>query len=233
MKKFYVTTPIYYITAAPHIGTLYSTVIADAMKRYHQIAGQESYFVTGTDEHGQKIVQAAEKAGKEPQTFVDGFVDHYKNMCGNDMKFPNDHFIRTTDDHHKKAVQQWLKKLLDQGDIYKDFYTGWYCTPCETFVTEKDHEEGQDKPVCPDCKRETVEISEECYFFKLSKYQDQLLQFYAENPNWITPKERLNEVVSFVKEGLKDLSISRTTISWGIPFPGDDKHVTYVGRCFK
>lgn len=226
-NSFYVTTPIYYITAAPHIGTLYSTVIADALKRYHQLSGEETFFVTGTDEHGQKIVQAAEAAGKDPQSFVDGFVDSYTSM----WKMYNisyDYFIRTTDDNHKKAVQGWLQKLLDQGDIYKDFYTGWYCTPCETFVTDKDNESGEDQPDCPDCSRATTKISEECYFFKLSKYQDKLLKFYEENPNWITPKERTNEVVSFVKEGLKDLSISRTTISWGIPFPGDDKHVTYV-----
>ena len=226
-NKFYVTTPIYYITAAPHIGTLYSTVIADALKRYHQLAGQETFFVTGTDEHGQKIVHAAEKQGKDPQTFVDGFVDSYKSMW-NLYNVSYDFFVRTTNADHKAAVQKWLQKLLDQGDIYKDFYTGWYCTPCETFVTEKDNESGDDKPACPDCSRDTTEISEECYFFKLSKYQDRLLKFYEENPNWITPKERQNEVVSFVKEGLKDLSISRTTISWGIPFPGDDKHVTYV-----
>lgn len=225
--KFYVTTPIYYITAAPHIGTLYSTVIADAIKRYHELTGEEAFFLTGTDEHGQKIVQAADKAGKDPQSFVDGFVNTYTAMWDR-YNLSYDRFIRTTDPDHKQAVQKWLQKLIDQGDVYKDYYTGWYCTPCETFVTEKDQEEGVEIPVCPDCKRETIQISEECYFFKLSKYQDQLLKFYEENPHWITPKERLNEVVSFVKEGLKDLSISRTTISWGIPFPGDDKHVTYV-----
>ena len=226
-NRFYVTTPIYYITAAPHIGTLYSTVIADAVKRYHQLAGEETFFLTGTDEHGQKIVQAAEKQNKDPQSFVDGFIDSYKSMWSR-YNISYDYFMRTTNIDHKKAVQLWLQKLLEQGDIYKDFYTGWYCTPCETFVTEKDNEGGIDKPVCPDCARETTKISEECYFFKLSKYQDRLLDFYEKNPHWVTPKERLNEVISFVKEGLKDLSVSRTTISWGIPFPGDDKHVTYV-----
>jgi methionyl-tRNA synthetase len=226
-KSFYVTTPIYYITAAPHIGTLYSTVIADTLKRYHQLAGETTFFVTGTDEHGQKIVQAAALAGKEPQAFVDSFVDSYRSTWDR-YHILYDYFIRTTDHNHKQAVQEWLKKLLEQGDIYKDFYTGWYCTPCETFVTEKDNESGQDKPECPSCKRETSAVAEECYFFKLSKYQDRLLQFYAENPDWIVPKERANEVVAFVKEGLKDFGISRTTINWGIPFPGDSKHVTYV-----
>jgi methionyl-tRNA synthetase len=226
-KKFYVTTPIYYITAAPHIGTLYSTVIADALKRYHQLSGRETFFLTGTDEHGQKIVEAAAKQHQDPQTFVDGFVDSYKSMWHR-YHISYDYFMRTTNRDHKRAVQVWLQTLLDTGDIYKDFYTGWYCTPCETFVTEKDNAEAVEQPVCPDCRRETTSVSEECYFFRLSKYQDQLLDFYEKNPHWITPKERLNEVVSFVKSGLKDLSVSRTTISWGIPFPGDDKHVTYV-----
>jgi len=228
-NKFYVTTPIYYVTASPHLGSLYSTLLADVAARYHKIAGKEVFFLTGTDEHGQKVALAAEKAGMAPKEFTDSFIASYKSVWEK-YEIGYDYFIRTTDTQHVKAVQHWLTKLIDQGDIYKGSYQGWYCTPCESFVTEKDSkevEEGQPL-ICPDCSRSTVQVSESCYFFKLSAYQDRLLQFYENNPNFITPKERMAEVVSFVKSGLRDLSISRTTISWGIPFPGDDAHVTYV-----
>ena len=227
-NTFYVTTPIYYGTAAPHLGSLYSTLLADVAARYHRLLGKDVFFLTGTDEHGQKIAQAAELAGKQPKEFVDHFIDSYKEvwkLYGIDYT----KFIRTTDKYHIDGVQKWIQQLIDKGDIYKDTYSGWYCTPCETFVTEKDHDKANATDIlCPDCDRKTTKVSEECYFFKLSSYQDKLLQFYKDNPNFITPKERLQEVISFVKEGLKDLSISRTTISWGIPFPGDEKHVTYV-----
>jgi len=228
-NKFYVTTPIYYVTAGPHLGNFYSTLLADVAARYHKIAGQQVFFLTGTDEHGQKVAQAAEKAGMPPKVFTDSFIDAFKSMWKK-YEIDYDYFIRTTDEQHVKAVQVWLQRLIDQGDIYKGSYKGWYCTPCESFVTEKDSQAvEQGKPlICPDCSRATGEIFEECYFFKLSAYQDRLLAFYEQNPNFITPKERMAEVVSFVKSGLKDLSISRTTISWGIPFPGDDQHVTYV-----
>lgn len=228
-NKFYVTTPIYYVTAAPHLGSLYSTLLADVAARYHKIAGQQVFFLTGTDEHGQKVAQAAEKVGKHPKDFTDSFIDSYKSVWQKyDIAY--DYFIRTTDTQHIKAVQHWLTQLLAKGDIYKGSYQGWYCTPCESFVTEKDSQEVEVGAalICPDCSRTTVQVSESCYFFKLSAYQDRLLEFYEENPHFITPKERMAEVVSFVKGGLKDLSISRTTISWGIPFPGDDAHVTYV-----
>ena len=229
-NKFYVTTPIYYVTAAPHLGSLYSTLLADVSARYHKLAGKDVYFLTGTDEHGQKVAEAAQATGKNPKDFADGFIDAYKSVWSR-YKIDYNNFIRTTDQYHVKAVQSWISKLIETGDIYKGSYTGWYCTPCESFVTEKDSketvEEGQ-ALICPDCSRSTTEVSEDCYFFKLSAYQDRLLEFYEKNPNFITPKERMAEVVSFVKSGLKDLSISRTTISWGIPFPGDDKHVTYV-----
>jgi methionyl-tRNA synthetase len=229
MKKnsFYVTTPIYYVTAAPHLGSLYSTILADVAARYHKLLGKDVFFLTGTDEHGQKIAEAAKKAGKEPQEFVDNFIPAYKDMWKlYDIDYTK--FIRTTDQHHVHAVQKWIIQLLKQGDIYKGEYIGWYCTPCETYVTEKDIAEGVTEITCPACNRPTNKLSEECYFFKLSKYQDRLLELYEKHPDLIAPKERLAEVISFVKEGLKDLSISRTTISWGIPFPGDDKHVTYV-----
>lgn len=228
--KFYVTTPIYYATAAPHLGSLYSTLLADVFARYHKLAGQDTHFLVGTDEHGQKIAQAAQAAGKDPQTFLDACIPSYKAMWQK-YNLAYDYFIRTTDEAHKQAVQMWIQNLMDKGDIYKDSYVGWYCTPDESFVTPKDSAEGTKKdeaPLCPDCGRVTIQVSEECYFFRLSAYQEKLLAFYESHPDFITPKERMAEVVAFVKGGLKDLSISRSTISWGIPFPGDSKHVTYV-----
>ena len=226
-NKFYVTTPIYYVNAAPHLGSLYSTLLADVAARYHRLMGKKVFFLTGTDEHGQKIAESAKKVAKNPKEFVDQFIPVYENM----WKMYNieyTKFIRTTDSYHVQSVQAWLSKLIEQGDIYKGVYTGWYCTPCETFVTEKDQVADAKEVTCPTCLRPCNEISEECYYFKLSAYQDRLLEFLQNNPDFITPKERANEVISFVKEGLKDLSISRTTVSWGIPFPGDSKHVTYV-----
>lgn len=228
--KFYVTTPIYYVTAKPHLGSLYSTVLADVAARWFKLRGAKTFFLTGTDEHGQKVAEAAHKAGMQPKQFVDSFIDAYKSIWA---KYYIDYtyFIRTTDTSHVKAVQDWIKKLQDSGDIYKAFYTGWYCTPCETFVTEKDQLESTDKtssPLCPSCSRATGFVEEESYFFRLSAYQDKLLAYYATHPDFIVPSERTSEVLNFVKSGLKDLSISRTTVSWGIPFPGDDKHITYV-----
>ncbi len=250
-NKWYVTTPIYYVTARPHLGSLYSTLIADVITRYHRLKGQKVFFLTGTDEHGQKVAQAAEKAGKDPKTFVDSFINAYIDTW-KDYEIEYSKFIRTTDSYHVQAVQEWLKKLQDKGDIYKARYEGWYCTQCETFLTETEVREhtpthstrsaasdfakaSTDRqgerdivPLCPSCGRGTVYLSEETYFFKLSAYQDKLLAFYEENPDFIVPKERAKEVINFVKKGLKDLSISRTTITWGIPFPGDSQHVTYV-----
>ena len=203
VDTFYVTTPIYYGTAKPHLGSLYSTVLADALARWNKLQAKEVFFLTGTDEHGQKVAEAARKAGKKPKEFVDSFIEAYKDAWKR-YGIDYNHFIRTTDAEHKKAVQEWIERLKKKGDIYKDFYTGWYCTPCETFVAEKVSDDEQ-APNCPDCGRETVVIQEETYFFKLSAYQDKLLEFYKNNPNFITPKERLNEVLSFVKGGLKDL----------------------------
>ncbi|MEX2437708.1 MAG: methionine--tRNA ligase, partial [Candidatus Babeliales bacterium] len=226
-NKFYITTPIYYVTAKPHLGTLYSTIMADVVARWNRLKGNDTFFLTGTDEHGQKIEQAAAQAGKAPKAFVDSFIDAYKDMW---KKYECDYngFIRTTDTYHVNAVQQWLKDLIAKGDIYKDHYAGWYCTPCETYLTDADlAKEGQEHP-CPSCSRATKYVSEESYFFKLSSYQEKLLDFYKNNPDFIVPKERFNEVIRFVEGGLKDLSVSRTTIKWGIPFPGDAAHVTYV-----
>jgi len=225
-NSFYVTTPIYYVTAKPHLGSLYSTVLADVLARWHRLLGKDVFFLTGTDEHGQKIAQAAEKAGLQPQQFVDSFIDAYKDAW-KAYYIEYSRFIRTTEPEHTKAVQEWINRLKKTGDIYKDFYTGWYCTPCETFVVEQESTT-EEAPFCPSCGRPTHMVKEETYFFKLSAYQDKLLAFYQQHPDFIAPKERLNEVLSFVKAGLKDLSISRTTISWGIPFAGDAEHTVYV-----
>ncbi len=224
-NKFYVTTPIYYVTAKPHLGHLYSTVIADALARWHKLKNNEVFFLTGTDEFGQKIAQAAEKAGKQPQEFVDGFIDAYKTVW-HDYNIQYDIFMRTTNRFHIEAVQKWICQLMEKGDIYKSFYKGWYCIHCETFVTEQ--EANAQAPDCPTCARPTQMLSEEAYFFKLSSYQDKLLELYEKHPDFIWPRERAQEVINFVKSGLKDLSISRTTIKWGVPFPNDSLHVTYV-----
>ncbi len=223
-NTFYVTTPIYYGTAKPHLGSLYSTLMADVISRWQRLLSKQTYFLTGTDEHGQKIAEAAEKAGKTPKEFVDSFIDAYqKTWCAYQIDYQQ--FIRTTDPRHIKGVQGLIKKLMDSGDIYKGSYDGWYCTPCETYVAGDVNKES---PECPSCSRQTNAVSEKSYFFKLSKYQDKLLAWYKANPNLIIPRERANEVISFVESGLKDLSISRATISWGVPFPNDPEHVVYV-----
>jgi methionyl-tRNA synthetase len=229
MKKntFYITTPIYYVTAKPHLGSLYSTLLADVFARWKQSNGAEVFFLTGTDEHGQKIQQAADQAGKSPKTFVDDFIPAYKqawHTYGIDFS----HFIRTTDSSHIKGAQEFIRVLLDKGDIYKDVYSGWYCTPCETFVTGKDNEGNVEQPNCVSCFRVTSRVQEETYFFRLSAYQDKLLEFYKNNPRFIIPQERANEVLSFIESGLKDLSISRTTVAWGVPFPDSPDHTVYV-----
>ncbi len=227
-NKFYVTTPIYYVNAKPHIGTLYSTLIADVIARWNKIKGKKVFFLTGTDEHGQKIEEKAKLENMAPQDFVDSMIPSFKSMWQRfDLDY--DHFIRTTDRKHVEAVNTLLIKLIEKGDIYKSEYIGLYCVPCETFVTaESAHRDAASNLMCPTCVRALREVSEESYFFRLSAYEEQLLKFYDENPNFISPKERINEVVSFVKSGLKDLSISRKTVKWGIPFPGDPEHTVYV-----
>lgn len=229
MSKFYVTSPIYYVNAKPHLGTLYSTLLCDALARWHKVLGDDVFFLTGTDEHGQKIQEKAALEGKEPQGFVDAAIPAFK-QAWQLFNLSYDKFIRTTDVDHKQAVVEWITTLMNQGDIYKSVYTGWYCVPCETFInvgTEGIKNE-QQQYICTSCSRPLKELEEESYFFKLSAYQDRLLEFYANNPGFITPKERFNEVIAFVKAGLKDLSISRKTVSWGIPFPGDSSHTVYV-----
>lgn len=227
-NPFYVTTPIYYVTANPHLGSLYSTLIADVLARWHKLQGKPVFFLTGTDEHGQKVAQAAQAVGLEPKKFVDQFIPAYQETW-KAYHIAYNRFIRTTDHAHIKGAQDLLKILIKKGDIYKANYQGWYCTPCETFLTDKDIENNRGAaPLCPSCARPTEYVSEQTYFFKLSAYQEKLLTFYKEHPECVVPKERLNEVIKFVESGLKDLSISRTTISWGVPFPDDSEHVVYV-----
>lgn len=223
-KSFYITTPIYYPSGNLHIGHAYTTVAADAMARYKRMQGYDVRFLTGTDEHGQKIERKAKSEGKQPLEFVDGIVEGIRHLWDK-MLISHDDFIRTSEDRHKKVVQKIFKKIYDNGDIYKSEYTGWYCTPCETFFTERQLAENQ---TCPDCGRPVEMVKEESYFFKMSKYADRWLQYIEDHPDFIQPVTRKNEMVNFVKQGLEDLCVSRTTFSWGIPVPINDKHVIYV-----
>ena len=223
-KKFYITTPIYYPSANFHIGHCYTTIIADSIARYKRLSGYDVFYLTGTDEHGQKIQKKAEEAGVTPQEYVDEIVGNAKDLwkC---LDISYDKFIRTTDKEHVECVQKIFKKLYEQGDIYKGEYKGLYCTPCESFWTETQLKDGK----CPDCGREVTEVSEEAYFFKLSKYQDRLVKFYDEHPGFIEPESRKNEMLNnFIKPGLEDLCVSRTSFDWGIPVDFDPGHVVYV-----
>ncbi len=223
-KTFYITTPIYYPSANLHIGHALTTVMADTMSRYKRMQGYDTYFLTGSDEHGQKIERAAKAAGKAPQEYVDEIVKGFKHLWS-ELLITNDDFIRTTEDRHKRIVQQIFKKIYDQGDIYCSEYEGLYCTPCETFFTAR--QIGKEK-MCPDCGRSVELVKEESYFFRMSKYQDRLLKHIEENPDFIRPESRRNEMINFIKNGLEDLCISRTTFNWGIQVPINDKHVIYV-----
>ena len=226
-KQFYITTPIYYVNAKPHMGTLYSTLLADVIARWQRFKGKEVYFLTGTDEHGQKIAQQAAAAEMQPQLFVDKMIPAFQEVWQR-YALSYDRFIRTTELGHKQTVVRWIDQLMARGDIYKARYEGLYCVPCETFVTQEQAIFVEGQPTCPSCFRSVQKISEENYFFKLSAYQEKLLAFYEQNPSFIYPKERINEVLAFVRGGLKDLSISRTTVEWGIPFPNDPEHTVYV-----
>ena len=221
---FYVTTPIYYVNDMPHIGHAYTTVAADTISRYKRMCGYDVFFLTGTDEHGQKIEQAAKQKNMAPKELADNVVERFKNLWKK-LNINNDDFIRTTDEKHQLTVQKVFNKMLDNGDIYLGDYEGWYCTPCETYWTETQLLDGN---VCPSCSRETVRLKEPSYFFKMSKYQERLLKHIQDNPDFIRPKQRKNEIISFIKEGLKDLSISRVTFEWGIKVSGGEKHVIYV-----
>lgn len=223
-KTFYITTPIYYPSDTLHIGHAYTTVAADAIARYKKMNGYDTFFLTGTDEHGQKIARRAAERGITPKEYVDEIVSWIKNLWA-EMKISYDDFLRTTDERHYKVVQHVFQKIYDNGDIYKSEYEGWYCTPCETFWTERQLEEGN---LCPDCGRPTETMREESYFFKMSKYTDQWLEFIEKNPDFIQPASRRNEMINFVKSGLEDLCISRSSLDWGIPLPIDENHVIYV-----
>ena len=220
-RKFYITTPIYYVNAHPHIGHAYTTIACDTIARRQRLLGADTFFLTGTDEHGQKIERAAQAAGKTPQQYADEISAEFRRLWKR-MGISNDDFIRTTEDRHKKRVQVLFRKLRDDGYIYKGTYTGQYCVSCEAYV-----DGAQPGDPCPTCGRITETVKEENYFFKLSTLQDKLLALYA-NPEFIRPETRRNEVISFVRSGLRDLSISRSTFTWGIPVPDDPKHVIYV-----
>ncbi|MGN0629457.1 MAG: methionine--tRNA ligase [Oscillospiraceae bacterium] len=222
--KFYITTPIYYPSDKLHIGHTYCTVATDTMARYKRLQGYDVMFLTGTDEHGQKIQQKAEAAGVTPQQYVDNIVAGIKDLWKM-MNISNDRFIRTTDDYHVESVKKIFKKLYEKGDIYKGTYKGKYCSPCESFWTETQLVDGK----CPDCGREVIDAEEEAYFFRLSAYADKLVKYYEEHPDFLLPTSRLNEMVNnFIKPGLEDLCVSRTSFNWGVPVDFDPKHVVYV-----
>ena len=223
-EKFYITTAIAYTSRKPHIGNTYEVVLTDAIARYKKMLGFDVFFLTGTDEHGQKIQQIAEEEGITPKAYVDGVAGEIRriwDLMGADY----DKFIRTTDEYHVNAVRSIFKKLYEQGDIYKGEYEGLYCIPCESFFTQSQLVDG----CCPDCGRPVQKTKEEAYFFRMSKYQDRLMQYIDEHPDFIKPESRKNEMVNnFLKPGLQDLCVSRTSFNWGIPVDFDDKHVIYV-----
>ena len=222
-KSFYITTPIYYPSAKLHIGHAYCTTIADSIARYKRLSDFDVFFLTGSDEHGQKIEQKAQEQGVTPIEYVDKIVAGFQNLWKM-LNISNDDFIRTTQPRHEKVVQEVFRRIYEKGDIYKGAYKGLYCTPCESFWLERQLVDGK----CPDCGREVKEVSEEAYFFKISKYADRLLQYIEEHPDFIQPVSRRNEMINFIKQGLDDLCISRTSFDWGIPVPIDPKHVIYV-----
>ena len=224
-KKFFITTPIYYVNDVPHIGHAYTTIAADVVARYQRLKGSDVFFLTGTDEHGQKVQQAAGQSGREPQAHVDDLHVRFKELWVR-FNISNDDFIRTTEERHKKVVREILQKLHDEGEIYKDSYEGWYCMPDERFWTEKDLQDGN----CPECGRKVDKIKEFNYFFKMGQYRDWLVEHINKNENFIQPKSRRNEILGFLKKPLDDLCISRPKerLPWGIPLPFDDQYVTYV-----
>jgi len=222
-RNFYVTTPIYYVNDVPHLGHAYTTLAADVLTRYRRLKGDRVFFLTGTDEHGQKVEKAANAAGETPLELADRVVKRFQSLWEKlDIEYSD--FIRTTQERHKKGVTELFSLVREKGDIYLGEYEDWYCTPCETFWTETQLIDFK----CPDCNRPTEKLKEESYFFRMSKYQDALLKHIEENPDFIQPKSRRNEIIAFVREGLRDLSVSRTSFTWGIPVPGDEKHVIYV-----
>ena len=223
-ENYYITTAIAYTSSKPHIGNTYEAVLTDSIARFHRLDGKNVLFQTGTDEHGQKIEEKAQALGRTPKEHVDIVSAEVKRIW-DIMNVSYDKFIRTTDSYHEKQVQKIFRKLYEQGDIYKGSYEGWYCTPCEAFYTESQLVDGK----CPDCGREVKKAKEEAYFFKMSKYADRLLKYYEEHPDFIVPVSRKNEMINnFLKPGLQDLCVSRSSFKWGIPVDFDDKHVVYV-----
>ncbi|MDE1860836.1 MAG: methionine--tRNA ligase [Candidatus Micrarchaeota archaeon] len=223
LAKFYITTPLYYLNGNPHIGHASATIAADVISRWHRMRGDDVFFVTGSDEHGEKNQKAAEQLKKDPQAYVDGLVETWKKAWGS-LDISYDDFIRTSEKRHEAAVPDFLARLKKAGDIYKGFYEGWYCVHDETFITDTQLRDGK----CPECGRAVTRVKEESYFFKLGRYQDLLLGLYAKNPSFLSPSYRADEVKNRVRGGLKDLSITRPSLVWGIPFPGDSKHTVYV-----
>lgn len=222
-NTYYITTPIYYPSGNAHIGHSYCTVAADVMARYKRFMGYDVMFLTGTDEHGQKIELKAKEKGITPKEYVDEIVDGFKKLWEL-LEITNDKFIRTTDEYHEKSVQKIFNMLYEKGEIYKGTYKGWYCEPCEAFFTQTQLKDNK----CPDCGREVKWAEEEAYFFKLSKYADKLLKLYDDNPDFLSPVSRKNEMINFIKSGLEDLCVTRTSFSWGIPVDFDNKHIVYV-----
>ena len=223
-KKYYITTPIYYPSGDWHLGHCYTTVVCDSFARFNRMRGRDVFFLTGTDEHGQKIAKSAAEKGMDTKLFIDGLVDKLKDIWKM-MDISYDKFIRTTDEEHIAAVQKIFTQLYEKGEIYKSEYSGWYCTPCESFWTESQLKDGK----CPDCGREVTKEKEESYFFRLSKYTDKIIKLYEDNPEFLQPTSRVNEMVNnFLKPGLSDLCVSRTSFKWGVPVPFDKEHVVYV-----
>ncbi|WP_443682516.1 class I tRNA ligase family protein, partial [Phascolarctobacterium succinatutens] len=222
--SYYITTPIYYPSDNLHIGHAYCTTIADSLARFHRLKGEDVFFLTGSDEHGLKIQRKAKEKGVTPIQYVDAIIANFK-LLWKELNISNNDFIRTSQERHHKVVQDALQKIYEQGDIYKKNYKGLYCVPCESYWLERQLDENH---CCPDCHRPVEEMEEESYFFKMSKYQDWWLQFIEEHPDFIQPASRRNEMINFVKQGLEDLCITRTTFDWGIPVPFDKKHVVYV-----
>jgi len=224
MSKFYVTTPIYYPSGKYHIGTAYTETLADMVKKYHKLKGDDAFLLTGTDEHGQKIETKAKEAGMEPQAYVDKMDQMAKEIWAK-MKIDYDKYIRTTDEYHEKAVAKIFERFIKQGDIYKGTYEGWYCEPCESYWTETQLVDGK----CPDCGRDVKKMSEEAYFFNMKKYATKLLEYYDSHPDFIKPAYRKNEMINnFIKPGLEDLCVTRTSFDWGVKVTSDPKHVIYV-----
>jgi methionyl-tRNA synthetase len=222
-ESYYVTTPIYYVSGDPHVGTAYTTIAADVAARFQRMKGKDVFFLTGSDEHGQKINKAAEEKGMTPQELADSLVPKFKELWDH-LDITHDKFIRTTDPEHEKTVQAFFRELNEQGDIYKGTYEGWYCTHCESYIQSAD----EDDNLCDDCGRPGEYLEEDNYFFRLSEYEDYLKQLFEERPEFVQPESRRNEMLSRIEDGLEDVSVSRSSFDWGVPLPNDEEHVIWV-----